>query len=61
METGEKPMEKKPPDATPKKTDPKISKDELPEGDLNKVTGGMEPLNIVKLVDAASPKIYEGK
>ena len=37
-------MEKKPPhDATPKKDanpDPKISKDELPEGDLNKVAGG---------------------
>jgi hypothetical protein len=32
-------MEKKPPDATPKKADPKVSKDELPEGDLNKVTG----------------------
>jgi hypothetical protein len=53
-------MKKKPQtkDATP---DPKISKEELSDGDLNKVTGGIESLKVVKLVDAASPKIYDGK
>jgi bacteriocin-like protein len=36
-------MEKKPPHAAPRKeanSDPKISKDELSDSDLNKVTGG---------------------
>jgi hypothetical protein len=47
-------MDKKPP---PKKDDPKISKDELREGDLNKVTGGKvlhDDFKIVKHTDKAS-------
>ena len=53
-------MEKKPPQETPKKADPKVSKDELPERDLNKVTGGTgkaQPhfgdLTITKYIDKA--------
>jgi hypothetical protein len=48
------------PHATPKKDaspDPKISKDELPEGDLNKVTGGkvrFDDFKIVKPIDKPS-------
>jgi type VI protein secretion system component Hcp len=59
-------MEKKPPDATPKKADPKISKDELPEDDLNKVTGGATgdgkvthgDLPFVKITDKATPQLF---
>ena len=48
------------PHATPKKDaspDPKISKDELPEGDLNKVTGGkvrFDDFKNVKPIDKPS-------
>jgi hypothetical protein len=54
-------MNKNLPHATPKKDanpDPKVSKDELPEGDLNKVTGGKivhGDMQIQKYVDKATP------
>jgi hypothetical protein len=55
-------MEKKQPHATPKKEanpDPKINKDELPDSDLNKVTGGsressapsVSEITVTKVVD----------
>jgi hypothetical protein len=59
-------MEKKPPHATPKEADPKISKDELPEGDLNKVTGGATgdgrathgDLPFVRITDKATLQLF---
>jgi bacteriocin-like protein len=39
----------------------KINKVELSDSELNKVTGGHQPISIAKVTDAATPKVYEGK